>query len=218
MSTPIPLGEMPADLVVWIQRCHKATDGEAAHGLRVTTRRLDAWLRLGGWRVLREDLRWLRTAAAPARDLDVLIEAATDRSVRARLRRQRASVGRELVGLLDSPRATALVQALPHLPAVPVSEARAALARAARRSLSLATGTVEDLHTLRRALRRVRYSLEWLREDAHPLVTVQAVLGEVSDAMISARPDDPATWPDDALLATARTRWSEARGFVARWS
>src|ERR1043165_1021156 len=50
-----------------------ALDAEAVHELRVACGRLIVWLDLGGWRILRDDLRWLRRSAATVRDLDVVL-------------------------------------------------------------------------------------------------------------------------------------------------
>jgi CHAD domain-containing protein len=214
VSGAVALGAAPAELARWVQRCHDARDIDAAHGLRVLTRRIDAWLRLGRWRVLRDDLRWLRRTAEEARDLDVLIEAAPGGRATARLRRRRAKAGEVLVRQLDDPRAAAIVAALGHLPGVDRGSAREGVRRAAAAALARDDTSPEGLHALRRSLRRVRHSLEWLGEDATPLVEVQTALGAVSDAFIGR--EGPSVSPL-GLMDHARARWGETRPFVAKW-
>lgn len=211
----IPLTPALADLVRWIARCRDADDPAAARGLRVATRKIDVWLRLGGRRVLRDDLRWLRAAAGPARDLDVLLDARGITGVhRDALRHRRDRANADVVATLATPRAAGLVQALVVLPPIARSDARPQLQRLARDAVTLPDDTAVALHAVRRAVRRVRYGLEWLGEPDEPLVEAQDALGAISDRLMAGEPDLDA---DDPLVATGRAAWHRARTFLETW-
>lgn len=212
---PIPATAAIDALVRWIDQC-RAGDPDAAHGLRVATRRLDVWLRLGGRRILRDDLRWLRAIAGPARDLDVRLAdpgaATTDRDA---LRARRAAAHATLVAALDTPRAAGLAAALPLLPPIDPAAARPHLARLARAALALPDHDAEALHVVRRAIRRVRYGLDWLGEPHGPLAKAQDALGTISDRLAAGRvPIDQG----DADVRAARAAIGGARGFLETWS
>jgi CHAD domain-containing protein len=108
------------------------TDPESLHQLRVATRRLRAFLRLGrlvfqeDWAdELRAELGWLGSALGPVRDLDVLLgrlraetagfDAADGEGAKIVLRtlgRERSAARRRLVRALDHPRYDALLDRL----------------------------------------------------------------------------------------------------------
>lgn len=193
MSSPIPNALVLDHLVAHLPMAREGTDPRGAHQVRVATRRLGVWLVLGGHTILVDDLRWLRSAAAGVRDLDVLMTAELPDGWRAWLDERRASARTALVAAVDSPRVAGLVHALRVLP--PASrrrarrEARALVATAVRlgRAVEGRGATLDDIHALRRSLRRVRYALEWLGRPAEPLVAAQDDLGELNDAWVALR-------------------------------
>jgi CHAD domain-containing protein len=184
----------------WLARLARAiaalrssADPESVHQLRVAIARLRVWLVLGGFRVLDDDLRWLRSEAAAARDLDVSL-ALRPPTLVAKLLRAELGPGRSaLRAALDAPRVAGLIEALSLLPASPpalAAERVARLARAALRRGDEAQAHPTDvaaLHRLRRAVRRLRFGLEWLDQRPRPLVELQAVLGELGDRAIALR-------------------------------
>lgn len=166
-------------------------DPEGVHQVRVALARLDLWLRMGGWRTLRPDLRWLRRGAARVRDLDVQLERPDlPAAVRGALAAERERARARLVPLLDAPRTAGLRLALRALPPVPRERAERWRRRTRRRALARCRRLFEDpedierYHDLRRAVRRLRYALEWLEEDAREVRRVQSVLGELNDEAV----------------------------------
>lgn len=156
------------------------------------------WLSLGGWHVLDDDLRWLRDEAAPSRDLDVQLGMHPPAGWARELRRRRAEARGRLLRALGDPRMKSLLSALASLPPVPLGAARREARRLSRRALSLGKKTpfrsadVEPIHRLRRSVRRVRFALEWLCEDASEVKSLQDALGEVCDrANVLRSLDDP---------------------------
>lgn len=167
-------------------------DSEGVHGLRVACARLDVFLRLLGWRVLRADLRWLRRAASAVRDLDVLLDQSDlPDAFRVALQAQREPAREQLLAVLAHERCGALLDALEELPPL-------RFARAQRRSVKLATrvavlglnmrrpdADVEAFHALRRALRRLRYAQEWMNLDPKAARRLQAELGALNDTVVA---------------------------------
>jgi CHAD domain-containing protein len=169
-------------------------DPEGAHQMRVAIARLRVWLALGGWRVLDDDLRWLRGRIAPVRDLDVQLQRDPPAPWAATLRRRRGRAQRELVVTLDGPRFSSLLGALACLPPVSTSRARREVPSMARRALRRARAAsdrgyrdLESIHRLRCAVRRLRFALEWLGADAGDLARAQDALGEACDAGVALR-------------------------------
>lgn len=160
---------------------------EGVHQVRVAVRRLRVWLRLAGMRVLENDLAWLVRAAGEVRDLEVLLQHPDlPKAFRswAELRLKEARTA--FVPLLDSPRLAGLLQALTILPPLDEKVARSRLAgfmqqveRRAREWRS--EDSIEHLHALRRALRRLRYALEWLEQDSDAIKALQEIFGQVGD-------------------------------------
>lgn len=165
-------------------------DANAVHELRSATRRLDAWLRLGGRRALRDDLRWLRREAAAVRDLDIALEAEAPEAHRAWLKERRESQRLALRASLDGARWSAIASALPLVPPLDPREAKARLRGLAARALARAKRferTPEDpakLHDLRRALRVLRYAHGWLGREPKLFTRLQDALGAVGDAAV----------------------------------
>jgi CHAD domain-containing protein len=168
-------------------------DPESVHQLRVAIARLRVWVDLSGLRVLDDNLRWLRSQAAAARDLDVSLALEPPAAVAQWLHAELVARRRALRAALDASRTAGLVEALSLLPpASPelAAERVARLARAALRRGDEARARPADvaaLHRLRRAVRRLRFGLEWQGQRARPLVELQTVLGELGDRAIALR-------------------------------
>lgn len=162
-------------------------DPEGVHQVRVAVRRLRVWLQLAGMRVLEDDLAWLVRAASQVRDLEVLLlhpdlPRAFQRWARVRLKEARTG----FIPVLDSPRLAGLLQALSILPPLDGRAAEARLARLTQRVERRAEewrteDSIESLHALRRALRRLRYAREWLQQDSEIVKKLQDIFGQVGD-------------------------------------
>ncbi|MCS7067247.1 MAG: CHAD domain-containing protein [Meiothermus sp.] len=162
-------------------------DPEGVHQVRVAVRRLRVWLRLAGMRVLEDDLAWLVRAAGQVRDLEVLLQhphlpRAFQTWGELRLKEARQA----FVPLLESPRLAGLLQGLSVLPPLDPKEAESRLPRFVQQVERRAQAwrnedSLEHLHALRRALRRLRYALEWLERDSDPVKALQEIFGQVGD-------------------------------------
>ena len=168
-------------------------DPSDVHQVRVAARWLRVWLRLAGMRVLEDDLAWLVRAAGEVRDLEVLLQQpnlpkAFRNWATSRLEEARAT----FVPLLDSPRLAGLLQALSNLPPLDEEAAKTRLKRFVRQTKRKAEewlnqDSIESLHTLRRALRRLRYAREWLGLDSQPIKALQEAFGQVGDLAFTLR-------------------------------
>lgn len=188
------LDERVEELRRWLEVAREGLSAEAVHEVRVTGRRLRAFLTLGGHHVLVDDLRWLVGSLGRLRDLDVALElpVAAPGPFQAWLVGQRRAEAENVSRLLEQPRVEALVMALSQVPRVPKRRAHGALVRldaklteaeaAARREPS-----IEALHGLRKAVRRTRYAREWLGEDESALVRKQSLVGEACDLKLLER-------------------------------
>ncbi len=194
-------------------------DIEHVHQLRVGCRRAGAALQAfrplltGKAKRLRKWLRKLRQAAGPARDADVLLErfqAEPDTKpshtyIVARLQRRRIDVQQALIDIAERAESgrldantqrclTALRNPSAKVPTIRFDLfAREALRTASQgmfKFASLEQPTVAQLHQLRIASKRLRYSIELfhsafpasLREEVYPLVEkVQTRLGRLND-------------------------------------
>lgn len=167
-------------------------DEESVHQVRVATRRIGSWLELGGRRVLRDDLRWLRRQAAAVRDLDVLV-ARDDLPKRLQQDWTNAATAArtKLRRIVRSTRTEALLAALGSLPGIDEAGAKARLGAiremVVRRGdkYCASPGDLVAMHRLRRGVRRLRYALEWIDEDTKPLRRLQEVLGMANDAALA---------------------------------
>jgi CHAD domain-containing protein len=180
----------------------RGLDPEGVHQARVAARRLRAWLTLRGREEsseeLDEALRWLIGGLGRVRDLDVLLQSplGQDPRVAPLLSRRRAVARRAEVKLLDSRRLKGVLARLAKLPRLRLRHRKRALRRAfkkAERALEAwreasAPGRrarpraeLRAVHRVRRALRRLRYLLEWLGVDVRALVPVQSALGAIQD-------------------------------------
>lgn len=163
---------------------------EGVHQVRVAAGRLSIWLRLAGYRVLRDDLRWLRGTASGVRDIDVAIGLDASVPMRDWLHEERTRRRAELGRVWSSERVAGLLAALELLPPVEEGRARRALRRFERRVRRLEQrvkkpdASLEHLHDLRRALRRWRYALEWLEQPSRRVKKMQDHLGDLNDTRI----------------------------------
>ena len=181
------------DLETRVARVHERAEPEDVHQLRVASRRLAAWLRLGGLHVLRDDLRWLRRVAGAVRDIDVVLEVEGDPTWSRWLRSERRVRHQTLHEALASERTAGLLLALRSLPPVARDKATERLsvlagkALAAGDALEGAPDDPERFHALRRKVRVLRYSLEWLGEKTGAFREFQEVSGLAADRAMSLR-------------------------------
>ncbi|MFO1009592.1 MAG: CHAD domain-containing protein [Planctomycetota bacterium] len=213
----------------------RVPDAAAVHGLRVAASRLSVWVELGGRRLVRDDLRWMRRAVAAVRDLDVVRAAVPDRGAFAdRLDRVRAAAELELRARFDLARAEAVAAALERFPKPDRRAAARGLVELARRARAAGDAfaseppTLESAHALRRRLRRLRHALDWLDVPCEPVRVAQDELGALCDralverelARASADGASPSAAPahseslEDELAKSVR-RWERMRAHVA---
>lgn len=235
MTAPLPQDAELVPALPWVERLEESLFGvrwrdgvEDLHGLRVSTRRLVCWLDLAGMRVLRDDLQRLRRSVSARRDLDVLLAGELPEELERWARERREGARAELLGAVTAPFVPALVSALHLLPPTPRALAAPRLARMARRALRRASAleeaapSMEALHRLRRALRPVRYGLDWLGQSQLELQALQEALGLVHDAWVGegvlaswggAAPELSARLQNDreTALESARLMWPAAR-------
>jgi CHAD domain-containing protein len=199
----------------WVRRLRAAIivgrrgdDPEGIHQVRVACRRLSAWLDLGGRRIGRDDLKWLRDAAGPIRDLDVLlmhddVPLAMNRWLRSQWRKERPA----LLEALDAPRALGTVHLFENMGPLKTDDVPKGMARLldkAERAIDAVDEQSPDpaqLHLVRRRLRPIRYALEWLKRDASPIVAAQDALGALSDDVLLHRMT--VAWGKDPARAKA---------------
>lgn len=189
----VPLRPWLDHLIQNIELARLGADPEGTHQLRIAVARLRVWLRLGGWRVLEDDLQWLRNRAAQVRDLDVHLAHRPPPVVAAHLTTERAIAQGDLVRALDHPRLAALLSALALLPPLDRNRARRQTARLAREALrrgKRAKARPDDLaalHALRRAVRRVRFAMEWLGTCPRRVHELLDTLGDAGDRIVALR-------------------------------
>lgn len=221
MSSLIPLDPWLHTLRDALPAAREAADPEAVHRMRTATRRLDVWLRLAGRARLRDDLRWLRRAAGPVRDLDALLGRDWPAREARRLRTLRTVARRALREALDDVRLQGLIVGLTVLPPLSTSNAvdrLAPLARAAR-ALPPAEDDLEALHAVRRAVRRLRFGLDWVGEPLD-LAPVQDAFGELNDLTLAVRFLGPDAVSPELLAQRARNAldvWRAARPLFVTW-
>jgi CHAD domain-containing protein len=186
---------------------------EDVHQLRVATRRLSSWLKLGRTRILRSDLRWLRAAGGGVRDLDVVLAQAPPETLASWLTAERSRRFDQLLQVVDAPRTRALIEAFAHVAPVEESRARLVLPRLARDvldqgdALQLAPNDVEAFHQLRRSVRGLRYALEWLEEKTTAFKEFQDLSGSGADLSVALLLLD--VYPEAAALGDYRRRLEE---------
>ena len=182
------LDERVMELRRWLVAARAGLSSEAVHEVRVTGRRLRAFLTLGRQHVLVDDLRWLVGSMGRLRDLDVALETPVGAAgpFHEWLAAARAADAGEARRVLQHPRLEALLMALERVQPVSKRSAQQALDRLdvkLKATLKAARGdaTIEALHELRKAVRRKRYAFEWLGRDASTLQATQSLMGEACD-------------------------------------
>jgi hypothetical protein len=154
--------------------------------VRTSGSRLAAWLELGGWSVLRDDVSWLRRRVARIREGDVTTSRGCPEPLAAWIAGERPRRRREFVRALRTPRWAGLRQALAVLPPIPRETAVAALGRMARRVRRRGDDVSESspdasLHRLRRASRKLRHARALCGDGVEDLRGVLDALGAVGD-------------------------------------
>jgi CHAD domain-containing protein len=191
-------------------------DPERIHRIRVATRRARSALRTARPLVdrewaqgLREELKWLGTELAPARDLDVLLASlAADAdelgkpaaTIVGQLEGERRRAQKRLVAALESPRYLALLGELERAADAPrVRRADARLDKLARKDFGRLRRAVqalgkspsdEALHDVRKRGKRARYSAELAgskqaKKFVEAAKSFQDVVGEHQDAVVA---------------------------------
>jgi CHAD domain-containing protein len=223
-----------------------APEHEDVHQLRVAMRRLRAYLRAAGslldesWSdPLRDELQELGRTLGEARDLDVLIEH-FESAVEgldepgggllvARLRSEREALQPTLLESLGGERWHSLLDRLGQEPPLREGPSLGSLAKAERKRLRkqevAADAPDDDLHDLRKRVKRARYACELAGEDTvvDRAKDVQDVLGEHQDAVVAeeklrALADDESGLAAGRLVERERERRRRARqGYPRAW-
>lgn len=213
------------------------SDPEELHKLRVSTRRLRAYLRAAKplldptWtKELRDELGWLGRSLGPARDLDVLVayvsgelealgdDADAGAGLLAELADEHARARHQVVEALSSDRYLALLDRLDEIGTPALSGEQVPLAKLWRREWKRASkalaglsdeSTDEELHAARIKVKRARYAAELAAHE----------LGKDGErfADVAARLQDVLGEHQDASVAEERIRaWGErSRGVTA---
>jgi CHAD domain-containing protein len=220
-----------ARLVRAIATARANASAEVVHAMRVALGRLRTWLRLGGRaRTLDHELRWLRRACGRVRDLDVLLALHPPASVARDMRASRARAAEVLRATLDDERVARAIASLEKLPAVRRKRAKRSARKLARRAIARGESAAVDrgepaaLHELRRAVRSLRYALEWLgRGDGHDvsdLTDAQDALGEACDRTAALRAIESRETREARAFRErlSRERRAAAREAAQRWT
>ena len=226
----------------WRDRLEQSLDGlsseitpDECHEIRESLCRLATWLKLAGFRSLRERVKSLRRAIGPLRDLDVVREriGASDRVALDQERRRRAESARSrLLGAITQ----TLLDDLREAPVVNYAAAEREARRLARRvekagARFVAGTTREHAHRLRRRLRDCRFAREWLGLTTSGLKPLIRRLGQLSDEVLVRPVLDDLNVKDngakdhgadsdsaDRLLKESLAEWKSLRGKIRPWS
>lgn len=169
-----------------VTRCRRGGSADDVHELRATARRLEVYLRLLDWRVLRGDLHRLIRALGPLRDCDVAMAVKAGPRFTQWLERRRATEAGRVQTLLQAPGVEGLLAALERLPALPRRTAKQ-VTRELEAQAETVGSSFESLHEARRATRRARLARSWLGEDVTALKQRQQLMGVVCDLWCLAR-------------------------------
>ena len=155
----------------------------SVHELRVAARRLRAYCRLVDAVALDRRLRRLVHLTHALRDLDVVLGTSLPPPMARHLRGERTRARAALRTALGSAKIDDLLREVAHLPSLKakpsqrrIAQLQRTLGRRARHLRQMA-----DVHALRRVLRTLQYSRQWLGRDATALQVAQRALGEVLD-------------------------------------
>jgi CHAD domain-containing protein len=207
-----------------------APEDEDVHQLRVAMRRLRAYLRAArplldeSWsEPLRAELQELGRTLGEARDLDVLIahlESAVEElgeaggaAIVERLRAEREALQPALLESLGGERWHGLIERLGQEPPLregpTLEELAAAEQKRLRKRKVAAAAPDEELHDLRKRVKRARYAAELAgaAEVVSRAKDVQDVLGEHQDAVVA----------EDRLRALAGAKTGLAAGRLIEW-
>ena len=183
----IPLTPWLEHLREHLPSARAGTNPEGVHQMRVAIRRLRVWLELGGYKTLEADLTWLVRGAGTVRDLEVLLgHSGLPRGFQRWAGERLGEARAQFVPMLESARHEGLLQALSNLPALEREGALARLKRFEQRVERREAewqqhDSLEALHALRRALRKLRYVREWLELDSEAIKELQESFGQVGD-------------------------------------
>ena len=209
-------------------------DLEGVHTMRTSSRRLVTWIDLQPkdqrkeLKPLRDELKWLRNAAGEVRDLDVQLLRPHPPDMLRWLSDCWNEARPRLIAVIDDPRTAELMDRLHHLEPLDHDLAVQGLSGLAKRALKRGARIGEDVddevfHDLRRAVRPVRYGLEWLGLAPGPVKKLQDALGELNDSAVGfalleawGGVPDPAELEELTQLRvhgreTSMERWPEGR-------
>jgi CHAD domain-containing protein len=165
-------------------------DSEGIHQIRVATRRLRVLLKLMGIRVLQDDLCWLSASVGEARDLDVLIKKAEINAYHDWLQEQRLQYQTVIALCLGSSRLDGLLEAFDGLCFINIKIKKAAYKKIKKtllirsKKLSMVDCCDENIHSVRKSLRQLRYAREFLNKDVSVQKELQEVFGDFNDACV----------------------------------
>ena len=131
------------------------------------------------------------------------------RSLKAPLVLRKRQTHAEFILACDDPRLAALMVGLTAIQPIDGAEARKHVHRLFERVFECGKEleenglTIEAMHRLRRALRRLRYGLEFLEKSTAPLKRLQEMLGNLNDLAVALRSIDQL--PADKTPAKFRT-------------
>lgn len=180
-----------ARLIEHVEIAREGGDPEGVHQVRVAAGRLDVWLRMHERRVLRDDLRWLRSVASDVRDFDVALTRPLPLVFANWIANERAAARERLIATFAHPRFVALLGALALMPGFEAERGLAYVKRERRRveergrAIEREDADVADMHRLRRAIRRLRYAREALGLGVRRIKAMQDELGRLNDAAVA---------------------------------
>ncbi|MBL8718799.1 MAG: CHAD domain-containing protein [Myxococcales bacterium] len=191
MAARIPLRPWLEHLRLHLGVLTEEVTPASVHQLRVALARLRVWVLLADDDALGAEIRWLRRAAATVRDLDVqLSQPAMPPSLAVELRKERATAAKALSRVMRGARAAALLSSLERVKPLTARRVVRKTGRLAQKALLrgdvLVAGDWEAMHAFRRAVRRVRFALEWSGADRPEcFVDLQSRLGDLNDLQMA---------------------------------
>jgi len=170
----------------------EGVDPEGVHQVRVAAQRLRVWCRLAKRKGVRRELSWLRDQSGQLRDIDVFLLDHPPPVLAAWLHHRWSELRPDLLAALGSPRLASLIDELDGLAPLPRARAHSGLSRIATKTLRRGRAaeldpSPERLHDLRRAVRQVRYTLEWAGSPSREVKAVQTALGRYNDLVVQER-------------------------------
>jgi CHAD domain-containing protein len=183
------MASLPQNLALHVQRAFKSPNPDQVHNLRVAIRRFNQAAALNspnrnkaGHRQSKEIMK----RAGDVRNLDITLKLVAKlkgtKALQAKLRRRRAAGAKRLATELKA----AIHQGVPDQPAVTGSRSRQAAAHAINRLFKRGANAKKpkDLHRVRIAVKKLRYTLEMVAP-GHPrldeIKRLQSDLGRIND-------------------------------------